>query len=298
MTKDYLLKSITKDGRFRAYAVNATHTVAEAQKRHHTTNAASSALGRAMVGGIMLSSSVLESHQAMTIEIEGHGPVGLMIVDANADGDVKAYIQHPDVELPANAANEVDVSRAVGRNGFMQVIKNLNGGQPYTSTVRLASGEIGDDYTYYLTQSEQVPSALDTSVLVNANDTIGVAGGYLIQKMPGATEQQITKVEKKIQRAPKLTDWLSEGEAPEKMLDLILGQKNLNYLGKTPVQFKCNCSKKRFGQDIARLKPEQIKQMIDQDQGAQVICHFCGNHYQYSQEDLKDLLILSEEAHK
>ncbi len=294
MKKDYLLKSITKDGLFRAYAIDATQTVAEAAKRHQTSNAASSAMGRAIVGGLMLSTSVLEGHQAMTIKIDGKGPVGLMLIDVTAAGDVKAYLQHPKVDLPTNAANEVDVSKAVGSHGYMQVVKNLGGKHPYTSTVHLASGEIGDDYAYYLTQSEQIPSALDVSVLINANDTIGVAGGYLVQKMPGATAKQINQVEKKIKSVPKLTSLLSEGYPPEKILNLIFGRKNLDYLQKMPVQFKCNCSKKRFGQDIAKLKPSQIKTMITEDHGADAVCNFCGNHYHFNEDDLKALLILSQ----
>ena len=299
MSKDYLLKSITKDGLFRAYAINATHTVSEAQKRHHTTNAASAALGRSIVGGLMLATSVLEGHQTMTIRIDGQGPVGLILVDANAVGDVKGFVQHPDVDLPTNDANEVDVGKAVGKNGFLQVSKNMaNGRPPYTSNVHLASGQIGDDYTFYLDQSEQIPSALDTSVLINANDTIGVAGGYLIQKMPGATAQQINQVEKKIKKAPKISSLLSEGYRPEKLLNLIFGRQNLNYLQRMPVQFKCNCSKKIFGQDIAKLKPSQIQTMIKEDHGANVVCYFCGNHYHYSEDDLKALLILAQSRSK
>lgn len=292
---DYLLKSMTKDGLFRAYAIDATHTVAEAQKRHQSANAATSAMGRAIVGGVMLASSVLEAPQNMTIEINGKGPVGLLLVDATADGEVKAYVQHPKAVLPTNDANEVDVGQAVGKDGFMQVIKNLNTARhPYTSTVHLVDGQIGDDFTYYLTQSEQIPSAMGVSVLVNANDTVGVAGGFLIQKMPGASAKQIQAVETKIKKMPKLTTLLSEGERPEKMLEKIFGKDNLNNLGKMPVKFQCNCSKKRFGAEIARLKPAQIKQMIEQNHGAEVICHFCGNRYQYSEEDLKDLLVLAE----
>ena len=292
---DYLLKTVTKDGLFRAYAINATQTVAEAQKRHQTTNAASAALGRSIVGGLMLATSVLEGNQTMTIRIDGKGPVGLILVDANANGTVKGFVQHPKVELPTNDLNEVDVSKAVGKNGFLQVSKNLNNGRPpYTSNVHLASGQIGDDYTFYLDQSEQIPSALDTSVLINANDTIGVAGGYLIQKMPGATDQQIQKVEKRIKRAPKISSLLSEGYRPERLLNTVFGRKNLDYLQRMPVQFKCNCSKKRFGQDIAKLKPSQIKTMINEDHGASVVCYFCGTHYHYTEADLKALLILSQ----
>ncbi|XIF20514.1 MAG: Hsp33 family molecular chaperone HslO [Acetilactobacillus jinshanensis] len=293
--KDYLLKAITKDGLFRAYAINATNTVAEAQHRHQTTNASSAALGRTIVASLMLSSSVLEAGQSMTVRIDGQGPAGLILVDANANGDVKGFIQNPQVELPTNAANEVDVGKAVGKDGFMQVIKNLSSNrQPYTSNVHLESGHISDDFTYYLNQSEQIPSSLDVSVLVNANDTIGSAGGYLIQKMPGATDKQIAKVKKQIKKAPKVTGLLSEGDQPEKIINFVFGRKNLDYLQKMPVQFKCRCSKKSFGRDIAGLKPNQIKSMIDQDHGASVVCSFCGNRYKYSEDDLKALLVLSE----
>lgn len=299
MSKDYLLKAITRDGLFRAYAINATHTVTEAQRRHRTTIASTSALGRTIVGSLMLSTSVLEAGQTMTIRIDGKGPAGLILVDANANGDVKGFIQNPQVELPTNDANEVNVGKVVGKDGFMQVIKNLGSDlHPYTSNVHLISGQIGDDFTYYLNQSEQIPSAMDTSVLINANGTVGVAGGYLVQKMPGASAVQVAKVEKRIKQAPKMTALLSQGDRPEKLLDRIFGKNNLEELQRMPVQFKCSCSKKKFGRDIAGLKPSQIKDMIRKDHGAKVVCYFCGNHYRYTEEDLKALLILSEERVK
>ncbi|UQS87041.1 Hsp33 family molecular chaperone HslO [Nicoliella spurrieriana] len=294
MQNDHLVKSITKDGMFRAYAIDATGVVAEAQKRQATWSASSAALGRTLVGGLLLSASVLKGQETMTIQINGGGPVGTIMVDADANGHVKGYVQHPHVHLPLNRVHKIDVGKAVGVNGFMQVMKSMGGDEPYSSSVPLASGEIGDDFTYYLAQSEQIPSAVGVSVFVNDDNSIKVAGGYLIQTLPDADDAAIDRLEKRLKQIPMVSELLLSQQSPNDILNLIFGEDNLEYLTDTPVEFTCNCSKKRFAKSLSRVSPDELRAIIAEDHGAELICHFCGARYNYDEEELKSILAVSE----
>ncbi|MEJ6400189.1 Hsp33 family molecular chaperone HslO [Nicoliella lavandulae] len=294
MQKDHLVKSITKDGKFRAYAIDATGVVAEAQQRQDTWSASSAALGRTLVGSLLLSASVLKGKETMTVKINGGGPIGAMIVDADANGNVKGYIQKPHVHLPLNDHHKIDVGKAVGVNGFMQVMKSMGGDEPYTSNVPLASGEIGDDFTYYLAQSEQIPSAVGVSVFVNEDNTIKVAGGYLIQTLPDATDEDISKLEKRLKEVPMVSELLLSEQTPKDILNLIFGEDNLDYLTDTPVKFTCTCSKKGFAKALSKIDPKEIKKIIDEDHKAELVCHFCGARYNYNEDELKSILTVSE----
>ncbi|GLB47198.1 33 kDa chaperonin [Philodulcilactobacillus myokoensis] len=291
---DHLVKSISNDGMFRAYSIDATNIVSEAKRRHHTSDAVTEALGRSLIGGVLLSSSVIKGRETMTIKIDGRGPVGLIIIDADANGNVKGYIQHPKAKVTSDSNGNIDVGKVVGKNGYMQVIKSQGGDEPYTSNVELVSGQIGDDFTYYLAQSEQIPSAIDVSVKLNQDGSVEYAGGYLVQKMPGASGDAIEKLENHLKMMPGISKLMSNNQTPADILKQILGSKNTKILSKTPTQFKCNCSKKRFANDIAGLNPNDIKQMINEDHGADVTCNFCGNHYHYSEDELKAILILAD----
>ncbi|MHA8110675.1 Hsp33 family molecular chaperone HslO [Lactobacillaceae bacterium Melli_B4] len=295
MQKDHLIKSITKDGMFRAYAIDATGVVAEAQKRQDTWSASSAALGRTLVGSLLLSASVLKGQETMTVKINGGGPIGAMIVDADAKGHVKGYIQKPHVHLPLNKHHKIDVSKAVGVNGFMQVMKSMGGDEPYTSSVPLASGEIGDDFTYYLAQSEQIPSAVGVSVFVNEDNSIKVAGGYLIQTLPDADDAAISRLEKRLREVPMVSELLQDEQTPKDILSLIFGEDNLDFLTDTPVEFTCSCSKKQFAKALSRLDPAELKKMIEEDHKAELVCHFCGARYNYGEDELKSILTVSEQ---
>ncbi|MBW1604772.1 Hsp33 family molecular chaperone HslO [Lactobacillus sp. Sy-1] len=294
MQKDHLVKSITKDGMFRAYAIDATGVVAEAQKRQDTWSASSAALGRTLVGSLLLSASVLKGKETMTVQINGGGPVGTIMVDADAKGHVKGYVQNPHVHLPLNKVHKIDVGKAVGINGFMQVMKSMGGDEPYSSSVPLASGEIGDDFTYYLAQSEQIPSAVGVSVFVNDDNSIKVAGGYLIQTLPDADDKAIDRLEKRLKEIPMVSELLLSEQTPLDILNLIFGEDNLDILTDTPVEFTCSCSKKQFAKSLSRVNPAEIKKIIDEDHGAELVCHFCGARYNYDEEELKSILAVSE----
>ncbi|WEG73261.1 Hsp33 family molecular chaperone HslO [Vagococcus intermedius] len=287
--KDYLLKALCFEGQIRAYAVNATNTVAEAQRRHDSWNTSTAALGRAMVGTVMLG-AMNKGEDVITVRIQGNGPAGAIIVGSNGRGDVKGYIQNPKVSLPLNEKGKIDVRGAVGTAGSFSVTKDLGLKEPFSGQVPIVSGELGEDFTYYLANSEQVPSAVGLSVLIDTDDTVKAAGGFVIQVMPGATEETITEIEKRIADMPFVSRLIEQGESPETILNRLLGDENVNFLTETPVQFKCDCSSEKIESALISVGKEEIQAMIDEDHGAEAVCHFCANKYQFSEDELKELL--------
>lgn len=287
---DYLVKSIIDDGNFRAYAVNATGVVAEAQRRHDTWSASSAALGRTLTATLLLSTSMMKGQESMTVKVQGDGPAKGIVVDADAHGHVKGYIVEPHVHLPLNAQGHIDVSGAVGKTGALSVTKNLGLDKPYTGQVGLVSGEIGDDFTYYIAQSEQIPSAVGVSVFVENDNSIGVAGGFMIQVLPGADDAAITELETKLKEMPLVSQLLRDGKTPEELLNDLFGADRVKILETVPVAFQCDCSKEKFATDLASLPDKDIHEMIDEDHGAEAVCRFCGNKYAFSEADLTDIL--------
>lgn len=288
--EDYLLKALCFDGQIRAFAVNATKAVGEAQRRHDTWRTASAALGRTMVGSLMLG-AMNKGEDKITVKIQGDGPVGSIVVVADGHGNVKGYLQNPQVNLPANEQGKIDVRGGVGTVGSLSVIKDLGLKEPFSGQVPLVSGELGEDFTYYLANSEQVPSAVGLSVLVDIEDeSIKAAGGFMIQVMPDATDETISEIERRIAEVPLVSSLIDQGETPEEILYRLLGQDNVKILEKMPVQFHCDCTKEKFASGIISLGRKEIQEMIDEDQGAEAVCHFCGNKYQFDEADLADLL--------
>ncbi|MFD0897140.1 Hsp33 family molecular chaperone HslO [Loigolactobacillus binensis] len=285
---DYLVKSMAYNGTVRAYAVDASGVVAEAQQRHDTWSASSAALGRTLVATLLMSTAGLQDEQKMTVKVLGDGPAGAIVADGNAQGSVKGYIQNPHVHLPLNANQHIDVRGAVGTKGTIAVTKDLGLAQPFTGQTPIVSGELGDDFTYYMAASEQIPSAVGVSVFVNPDNTVEVAGGFLIEMMPGAAADVATDLEAKLKTIPLVSESLRQGQTPEQILQAIFGA-DLEVLEKLPVAFKCDCSKERFGKAIAALKPAEIQAMIDEDHGAEAVCHFCGQKYQFSAAELQKL---------
>jgi len=281
---------------FRAYAVSATAMVSEAQQRHDTWSAASAALGRSLVGTLLLASSVLKGDEKLTVKINGNGPVGGIVVDGNANGTVKGYLQHPHVHLPLNDQHKIDVRAAVGSEGFLAVTKDQGVGDPFTGQVPLVSGELGEDFTYYLAQSEQIPSAVGLSVFVNEDNSIGVAGGFLVQVLPNATDEAIDSLETKLKDMPLVSKLLRDGKTPEDILALLF-DGDVKVLDKMPVKFECDCSKERFADSLAALPKAEVQAMIDEDHGATAVCHFCGNEYHFSEADLKAVLAHAHGQH-
>ncbi|WP_261806596.1 Hsp33 family molecular chaperone HslO [Lapidilactobacillus luobeiensis] len=287
---DHLIKAITTDGAFRMLAVDASGVVSEAQQRHDTWPAATAALGRTLIGTLLLSSALLKAPEKLTVRIQGGGPVGMIIADGNALGEVKGYLSQPQVNLPATPLGKIDVRRAVGTNGLLSVTKDLGMKEPFTGQVPLVSGEIAEDFTYYLAKSEQIPSAMGLSVFVNQDASVQVAGGFLIQTLPTATEAQLTELEQRLQALPLVSDLLRQGQTPTQLLQQIFGPGTIKVLSNSPVRFKCDCSKDRFRRALATLSQDELTAMITEDHGAEAVCKFCGEKYQFSEVELQQLL--------
>ncbi|WAA09467.1 Hsp33 family molecular chaperone HslO [Fervidibacillus albus] len=284
---DYLIKAMASNGEIRAYAADTTETVKEAQRRHDTWATASAALGRAMTASAMMGSML--KNGSITVKVEGDGPLGAIIVDANEKGEVRGYVMNPHVDFETNEFGKLDVRRAVGTSGTVTVVKDLGLKDKFSGQVPLVSGELGEDFTYYFTVSEQTPSSVGVGVLVNVDHSILAAGGFIIQVMPGASDETITDIENRLKKMKPISKLIAEGKTPEEILDEVLGDGNVKILDKIPVRFQCTCSKERFGNAIISLGAKEIQNMIDEDGQAEARCHFCNAVYLYSKEELETL---------
>lgn len=285
---DYLIKALAYNGQVRAYAINSTETVAEAQRRHYTWPTASAALGRTMTAGVMLGAT-LKGDVKLTIKVEGGGPIGVILVDTNAKGEVRGYVTNPQTHFDLNEHGKLDVRRAVGTDGTLSVVKDIGMRDQFSGQVPIVSGELGEDFTYYLVSSEQTPSSVGVGVLVNPDNSILAAGGFLIQLMPGTDEETISKIEKRLQEIPPISKMIEKGLTPEDILTEIVGEDNLKILEKMPVSFVCPCSRERIESAIISLGTEEIEAMIEEDGKAEAQCHFCNEKYHFSKEALIEL---------
>ncbi|KNX35617.1 MULTISPECIES: Hsp33 family molecular chaperone HslO [Bacillus amyloliquefaciens group] len=284
---DYLIKAIAYDGKVRAYAARTTDMVNEAQRRHDTWPTASAAIGRTMTASLMLG-AMLKGEDKLTVKIEGGGPIGAIVADANAKGEVRAYVSNPHVHFDLNEQGKLDVRRAVGTDGTLSVVKDLGLRDYFTGQVEIVSGELGDDFTYYLVSSEQVPSSVGVGVLVNPDNTILAAGGFIIQLLPGTDEETISTIEKQLSQIEPISKLIQKGLTPEEILEEVLGQKP-DILETMPVKFHCSCSKDRFETAILGLGKKEIQDMIEEDGKAEAVCHFCNEKYLFTKEELEEL---------
>jgi len=285
---DYLVKALAFDGQIRAYAVKSTDTVGEAQRRHYTWPVASAALGRTMTAGLMMG-AMLKGDDKLTIKIAGGGPLGPILVDSNARGEVRGYVTNPHVHFDLNEHGKLDVRRGVGTDGTLSVVKDIGMRDYFTGQVPLVSGELGEDFTYYFVTSEQVPSSVGVGVLVNPDNTIKAAGGFIIQLMPGTKDETITYIENRLKEIPPVSKLIDKGLSPEELLEELLGKENVKVLETSPVSFECNCSKERFHNALISLGSEELKDMIETDGQAEAHCHFCNEKYLFTKEELKEM---------
>jgi len=286
---DYLVRALAFDGKVRAFSVRTTETVGEAQQRHDTWPTASAALGRSMTAGVMMG-AMLKGDDKITVKIEGQGPIGAIIVDSNSKGEVRGYVSHPHTHFDLNEHGKLDVRRAVGTEGLLTIVKDLGMRDFFTGSVPIVSGELGEDFTYYFVASEQVPSSVGLGVLVNPDNTILAAGGFIIQLMPGIEDETISIIESKLSEMEPVSKLIARGLSPEELLQEVLGAENVQVLDKMPVSFDCNCSKERFGTAILGLGEAEIQEIIDDEGHAEAQCHFCMEKYQFSQEDLESFI--------
>lgn len=286
--KDFLVKALAYNDQVRAYAVNTTITIGEAQRRHNTLPTASAALGRTMTASVMLG-AMLKGEEKLTVKINGGGPIGTILVDTNAKGEVRGYVSNPQTHFDLNEQGKLDVQRAVGPNGIMTISKDIGLQQPFIGQIPLVSGEIGEDFTSYLFNSEQTPSAVGVGVLVNPDHTIQTAGGFIIQLLPGADDEVISDIEERLKVIAPISTMIAEGMTPEQILEQVLGQDNVSILETMPVRFQCQCSEERITNAIISLGSEEIQDMIETDGQAEANCHFCNESFHFTKEKLEEL---------
>jgi len=289
---DQLIRATAAEGGIRAVGVITTRLTEEARRRHQLSYVATAALGRTMSSGLLLASSMKREGSRVNIRVKGNGPLDGILVDAGLDGTVRGYVENPGVELPPNAKGKLDVGGAVGTEGYLYVVRDVGYGYPYSSTVELASGEIGDDIAHYLASSEQTPSALVVGVFVEAKG-VTASGGILVQVLPKAAQDEalVQKLESRVATLAGFTPLLQAGKSLTEIFEELLGDMGLVILPEVQMlRFHCGCSFDRVLGALKMLGEAELKDMIEKDDGAEATCHFCGEIYQASSSELAQLI--------
>lgn len=286
---DYIVRATAADNQIRAFAATTKELVEKARAAHDTSPVATAALGRLLTGGVMMGVMMKGEKDLLTLQVKGDGPIGGITVTADSQGHVKGYVENPDVLLPANALGKLDVGGAVG-NGMLRVIKDMGLKEPYVGQVALETGELGDDLTYYFATSEQVPSSVGLGVLMEKDNTVKQAGGFIIQLMPFTDEKVIEALEKKISEVQSVTSMLNLGMTPEDILNELLGEFHPEISEKIPAEFHCDCSKKRVEKVLISLGKKELTSIINDGKPVELKCHFCNSGYTFTTEELKDIL--------
>ncbi|WP_308003845.1 Hsp33 family molecular chaperone HslO [Lactococcus formosensis subsp. formosensis] len=287
---DKILKSISKNGHFRAFALDSTLTVREAQVRHQTMPTSTVALGRTLIAAQILGANE-KGDSKITVKILGDGAMGAIVAVADAKGNVKGYVQNKDLDYKKASTGEVLVAPFVG-NGFFVVIKDMGLRQPYTGQTDLITGGIGEDLAWYFLSSEQTPSSVGLNVLLNdGEDSVKIAGGFMLQALPDATDDEITVMEKNIKAMPSISEMLLKEKPLEAMLAALYGDLEYTILAESPLAFECDCSKERFSEGLQSLGSQALTEIIEEDHGAEVLCQFCGRKYEFTEKELNDLIL-------
>lgn len=282
----YVVRGLAKNGAFRVFAADTRDVVEEAKNRHGTAPTATAALGRALTAAALLGAD-LKTGRVM-IQINGGGPLGEILAESDAEGHVRGLVQRPHIHLTPRGGKLL-VGQAVGKNGFLSVTRDLGLKEPYQGATQLVSGEIAEDLSYYLTVSEQIPSAVALGVFVDADNTVAAAGGFLIQTMPQATDEEISVTEKALLSLPPVTRLLREGLCPEEILARIFGEE-VEVLEKRPLTYQCRCSRERVERALIALGPEEIEKLIEKGEPVEISCDFCGEKYIFGVEELQEIL--------
>ena len=287
--KDYIVRATAADHQLRAFAVTSKDIVEKARAIHNTSPVATAAIGRLLTAASMMGSMMKGEKDVLTLQIECGGPIGGITVTADSKADVKGYVNNPNVILPPNAQGKLDVSGALGP-GFLNVIKDIGLREPYNGQTHLVSGEIAEDLTYYFATSEQVPSSVGLGVLMDRDNHVRQAGGFIIQVMPDTDDEVIDKLEARLAEVHSVTEMLDKGMAPEDILNYVLEGMDVEILETVPTQYKCNCSVERVSKAIASIGKKDLQEMIDDGKPIEVNCQFCGSHYKFDTEQLKELM--------
>ncbi len=286
---DILTKAMTKDGFFKIAAAVTTDTVNAAHRFHQTMPVASAALGRLLTAGLLMADNLKEKDASLTLQMRGDGPLGTLLVVADSHGGVKGYVANPTADLPLKENGKLDVGGGIGR-GTLGVIRDLKMKEPYIGQIPIQTGEIGDDLAYYFMQSEQIPSVVSLGVLVDRDYSIASAGGLLIQVMPGCDEKSLSKLENSIQGMMSITEMLNQGMSAKNMIEYAMLGFDVEFLEDVEIGYRCDCGRERMERAIISLGKQEIQDLIKEQGEAEIVCHFCNSAYQFSKEDLTDLI--------
>ena len=285
---DYVIRATAAEGQIRAFAATTRDLTETARQAHNTSPVATAALGRLMTAAVMMGYDMKGADDLLTIKIQGDGPIGGLVVTADSHGEVKGYAFNPGVMLPPNDKGKLDVGGALGV-GVLSVIKDIGLKEPYVGQTILVSGEIAEDLTYYFATSEQVPSAVGLGVLVDVDGSVKQAGGFIIQLMPFTPDEVVDALEKKISEIASVTEMLEEGNTPEQILEIILGDFGLEITDTLPAAFQCDCSKERVSRAISTLSKKDLDDIINDGEAIEVKCQFCNKAYHFEVDELKEM---------
>ncbi len=285
---DYIVRATAANAQIRAFACTTKEMVEEARKAHNTSPVMTAALGRLLTAGAMMGTMLKGEQDVLTLQIRGDGPGKGLTVTADSHGNVKGYAIVPDVILPANAVGKLDVSGALGA-GSLSVIKDMGLKEPYVGQTQLQTGEIAEDLTYYFATSEQVPSGVGLGVLMERDNTVKQAGGFIIQLMPFTEDEVINRLEENLSKVSSVTSMLEEGKSPEEILKTLLDGFDVEFMETNETQFYCNCSKSRVEKALISIGKKEIREMIDDGETIEVKCHFCNKGYHFTIDDLKEI---------
>lgn len=287
---DHLIRAMTKDGWVKAVAIDGKNLVERARQIHDTTPTATAALGRTLCAASMLGNMQKTENGSITLQFKGGGPLGTVLAVSDWQGNVRGYVQNPHITLLEKYAGKLDVGAAVGTDGMLTVIRDLQMKDPYVGSVQLVSGEIGDDVTAYLVQSEQTPSACALGVLVDTDCTVKVAGGYILQLLPGAPEEVIDRLEIGIQNAGAVTAMLDRGLTPKEMLETVMEGMELEFFEESPVEYRCYCTRDRVESTLISLGKKELTEIAEEGKDIQVECQFCDTEYKFTPDQIRALL--------
>lgn len=287
---DHIVNAITSNGAIRVVAADTTELCNRAQEIHKMSPTAAAALGRTLTAAAIMGSMLKSSDDSLTVQLAGGGPIGRVVAVSDGKASVKGYVDNPLVDLPLNEKGKLDVGGAIGRDGMLSIIRDLGLKEPYVGQVPLVNGEVAEDLTSYYATSEQLPTAVALGVLVDVDYTIKAAGGFILQVLPGAYDEDIDNVEKTVQSISSVTDMLSSGKKPKDIVEQLLKDYEIEYFEDVPTAYKCDCSRDRTDRAIISIGREELSKIIEEDGKAEITCHFCDNVYKYSKEELEELL--------
>ena len=288
--KDYIIRGIDKKGTLRLLVASSTNLVEEARRLHGASPTATAALGRALTAAVIMGITMKSEKDILTFKIKGNGPIGSIVTVANNKGEVKGYVDNPYADLPSRDDGKLDVGGLVGNKGQLAIIRDLGLREPYIGYSNLVSGEIADDLAHYFYLSEQQPSAINLGVLIDKDISVKAAGGYMLQLLPNIEDEDIDRIEKVINNAKPISTLIDEGLTPEEIMEELFGEFEMEVLEKRYINYECNCEREKIEGVLISLGEKEINDMIEEDGKAEVVCHFCNKKYNFSKEDLQNLI--------